>query len=249
MSHKLFAKGISSPRRRPLPPAEDAALTSTDPLALFRALEGSDRFHRDTPLGGIFHRGKISFREITATDSLHIVIDGNRISAHVDEISPLDVGDTGPVRYSLARVLAHNVAVARGDLMRRLRGTRGQQRCNMACEVVWVDDDEAVAEVTGDGCDDGSGSDRRSEHSLATETVQIPFSVVDEAVHLLDTETTPWSVQLEARVSGHLDESRLRAALGSARAAHPMARARKLPSRPYTRHDRWEIRPDVDLDP
>jgi len=245
---RLTARDGPRPGRRPLPPAEDRALTSTDPLALFRALEASDRFRRDTRLGGIFHTGKISFRELTPTDSLHIVIDGNRVSAHVDDISPLDFCDDGSVRYSLGRVLAHNLSVARGDLMRRLQGTAGRQRCNMACEVVWVDDDEAIAEVAGDCCDDASG-ERHRAHSLATETLQVPFSLVDEAVHLLDTEAAPWSVQLEARVSGRLDESRLRAALGTALAAHPMARARKLPSRPSTHQDRWEIRPDVDLDP
>jgi len=234
--------------RNPLPPAEDKALTSTDPLALFRALEQSDRFRRDTRLGGIFHTGKISFRELTPTDSLHIIIDGTRVSAHVDEISPLDFCEDGSVRYSLGRVLAHNLSVARADLIRRLQGTAGHQRCNMACEVVWVDDDEAIAQVTGDCCDDTSGS-HDGEHSLATDTVQVPFSLVDEAVHLLDTEAAPWSVQLEARVSGRLDESRLRAALATAMATHPMARARKLPSRPSMHQDRWEIRPDVDLDP
>ena len=237
--------------RHPLPPAEDKALTSTDPLALFRALEHSDRFRRDTRLGGIFHTGKISFRELTPTDSLHIVIDGSRVSAHVDEISPLDFCEDGTVRYSLGRVLAHNLSVARGDVLRRLKGTHGSQRCNMACEVVWVDDDEAIAEVTGDGCDDACGGDDgdTGAHSLATDTVQVPFSLVDEAVHLLDTEAAPWSVQLEARVAGRLDESRLRAAISTALAAHPMARARKLPSRPSMHHDRWEIRPEVDLDP
>ena len=256
MSAQLLAKGKLRSGRRPLPPAEDRALTSADPLALFRALERSDRFRRDTRLGGIFHTGKISFRELTPTDSLHIVIDGTRVSAHVDEISPLDFCEDGSVRYSLGRVLAHNVSVARGDLMRRLAGTHGAQRCNMACEVVWVDDDEAIAEVTGDCCDDPSGeghlspgSGMQPEHSPATDTLQVPFSLVDEAVHLLDTEAAPWSVQLEARVSGRLDEARLRAALGASLAAHPMARARKLPSRPSMHQDRWEIRPDVDLDP
>ena len=257
---RFAARGVG---RRPLPPAEDKALTSTDPLALFRALERSDRFRRDTRLGGIFHTGKISFRELTPTDSLHIVIDGSRVSAHVDEISPLDFCEDGTVRYSLGRVLAHNLSVARGDVLRRLQGTHGRQRCNMACEVVWVDDDEAIAEVVGESCDDPCGGGHATHdhathdhddhdhdaHDLATETVQVPFSLVDEAVHLLDTEAAPWSVQLEARVAGRLDEPRLRAAITTALAAHPMARARKMPSRPSLHHDRWEIRPDVDLDP
>lgn len=250
---RLTAREASDPAglgagRHPLPPAEDKALTSTDPLALFRALERSARFRRDTRLGGIFHSGKISFRELAPTDCLHIVIDGNRVSAHVDEISPLDFGQDASVRYSLGRVLVHNLSGARSELIRRLAGTSGAQRCHMACDVVWVDDDEAIAEVAGDCCDDASGDGHR-EHSVATETVQVPFSLVDEAVHLLDTEAAPWSLQLEARVSGRLDESRLRAALATAVAAHPMARARKLPSRPSMHQDHWEIRPDVDIDP
>ena len=78
---------------------------------------------------------------------------------------------------------------------------------------------------------------------------RVPFSVVDEAVHLLDTEAAPWSVQLEVRVAGHLDEGRLRAALASALEAHPMARARKAASRRTERRDVWEIPPGPDLDP
>ena len=129
-------------RHHSLPAADDRAITGSDPIALVRALEASDRFRRDTRLGGILHCGKISFREKTSTGSLHVIIDGNRISAHVDEISPLLVADDGSVRYSLTRVLAHNLAVARADLVRLLRGRFGRVRCNMACEAVWVDDDD-----------------------------------------------------------------------------------------------------------
>ena len=59
------------------------------PLDLVRALEANDRFRRDTGLGGIFHPGKISYREISPTNSLHIVIDRDLVSAHVARISPL----------------------------------------------------------------------------------------------------------------------------------------------------------------
>ncbi len=128
---------------------EHDALAGADPRALLRALEGSDRFHRDTPLGGIFHRGKISFREKTPTDSLHIVIHGDRISAHVDHVSPLRFRDDGTSCYSLARVLAHNLSGARADLRRFLGGVRGRQRCRMVCDVVWMDDDEALVETEG----------------------------------------------------------------------------------------------------
>jgi len=77
----------------------------------------------------------------------------------------------------------------------------------------------------------------------------IPFSVVDEAVHLLDTEAAPWSIQMEVRVTGTLDEARLRAALHRALEAHPMARVRKLASRPALQGNLWEIMPGADIDP
>ncbi len=77
----------------------------------------------------------------------------------------------------------------------------------------------------------------------------VPFSVVDEAVHLLDSEAAPWSIQLEVRVAGQLDEARLRDAFGRALTLHPMARARKAASRRTEHTDRWEIKPDVDVDP
>lgn len=76
-----------------------------------------------------------------------------------------------------------------------------------------------------------------------------PFNVVDEVVHLLDTEAAPWSVQLEARVTGSLDEPRLRAAVLAALTRHPMARARKAASRRRRHRDTWEIPSAPDLDP
>jgi NRPS condensation-like uncharacterized protein len=77
----------------------------------------------------------------------------------------------------------------------------------------------------------------------------LPFNVVDEAVRLLDSASEPWSIQLELRVSGRLDESRLRAALGQAMARHPMTRARQLPASWRARQYHWQIRPEPDLDP
>jgi len=78
---------------------------------------------------------------------------------------------------------------------------------------------------------------------------RIPFSAVDEAVHLLETEAAPWSIQMEVAVEGRLDEGRLRAAFGHALAAHPMARARKVASRPAEHTDQWEILPIPEHDP
>ncbi len=78
---------------------------------------------------------------------------------------------------------------------------------------------------------------------------RVPFSVIDEAVYLLDNQVEPWSVQLEVRVEGRLDEDRLRAALSDALAAHPMARARKATSRRRDKRFQWEITHVPDLDP
>jgi len=78
---------------------------------------------------------------------------------------------------------------------------------------------------------------------------RLPFTVIDQAVHLLDTPAEPWGIQLEAGLEGHLDEDRLRAAVRSAVGPHLMARARQLPARRTDRTWSWEIAPDLDLDP
>jgi hypothetical protein len=55
-------------------------------------------------------------------------------------------------------VLTHNLAGLRGDVSRRLRGLHGLQRCNLGCEMVWVDDDEAIAGLTATVGDDPSSA-------------------------------------------------------------------------------------------
>ncbi len=77
----------------------------------------------------------------------------------------------------------------------------------------------------------------------------VPFSLIDEAYHLLDIEAAPWSIQLETRVSGSLDEDRLRSALARALALHPMARARKVASPSTAHRDMWAFPPAPDIDP
>ena len=107
---------------------------------LITALEADPRFRRDSLLGGIFHPGRISFREIAPVDSLHIVIRGARVSVHVDDVSPLVIRRDGTSRYTWGRVVAHNLAVLLADLSRRVRGLSGRQRCNLRCEAVTVED-------------------------------------------------------------------------------------------------------------
>lgn len=121
----------------PTLPADD---DSAAPRDLIPALEANPSFKRDTFLGGIFHPGYISYRELSPVDSMHIVIRGDRVSAHVDDVSPLVVRADGTTRYAWGRVVAHNVAVLLADIARRARGLHGRQRCNLRCGVQVVED-------------------------------------------------------------------------------------------------------------
>lgn len=78
---------------------------------------------------------------------------------------------------------------------------------------------------------------------------RVPFSPIDEAVHLLDTPAEPWSIQLEVRVAGKIDEDRLRAAIPPALARHPMSRAKLLPARRTDKRWTWAITGAPELDP
>ncbi|MFN2609016.1 MAG: condensation domain-containing protein [Acidimicrobiales bacterium] len=80
-------------------------------------------------------------------------------------------------------------------------------------------------------------------------TDTVPFTVMDEAIHHLDTPSEPWSVEVEVAVAGRIDPARLRWALGQALARHPMTRARCLPARRTDRTYTWELTPVADLDP
>jgi len=109
--------------------------------SLFNDLDSTGQFHRDSPVGRIFHPGTVSFREISSNDSLHITVSpGNRVSVHVDRLSPLDVRPGHRCRYSLVRALGHNVVHAM-DTAVRFCGRRGARpRCHLDCEVTIVDD-------------------------------------------------------------------------------------------------------------
>lgn len=126
--------------RRPvqLEPPSDAS--SSEASALQRALEADDNFRRDGALGRIFHPGKVSFREISPTNSLHVIIDGSNVSAHVDEVSPLVCRPDGSGHYRWSRVVAHNVAGVAADVLRRVSGRHGDQRCHLECDVIATDD-------------------------------------------------------------------------------------------------------------
>lgn len=192
---RLFGRG-DTPAQRDAGPAtlqerlEDAGDDGTaraeadlpplrDPVALLAHLDVSGRFHRDGPAGRLYHRGMVSLRENRPADSLHLVIDDNRLAAHVDAVSPLTRPAQGTSGYSLRRAILHNVVGMSEDVLSLLRGRQGDHDCVLECE--WVA---------------GAAAQTRDEAGL------------------LDPRESAWSVQLDARVGGRLDEARLRTALG-----------------------------------
>lgn len=132
-------------------PSADAAVASHDPVGLIEFLETSERFHKDTGIGGIVHPGTISYRESVTHDSVHILISGNRVSAHVDRYSPLTITRTGTTRYSVTRALAHNLAHLGEELIRVVRRRRGEHRCVMDCQRIEVNAETVDAVLLGSG--------------------------------------------------------------------------------------------------
>ena len=152
--------------------------TIADPVAFFRRLASSGRFHRDSGFGRIYHPGSVSLRENSRTDSLHIVIHADHISAHVDRVSPLDARPDERSRYSVTRAALHNAVGAAQDVVRLLRGRKGDHRSHLDCEWVWDDHDPTL-----------------------------------DAGHLLNP--CSWSVHIEARVTGTLEDARMHKAFDS----------------------------------
>ena len=124
------------------------APTIANPVALLRRLDVSGRFHRDGPVGRMYHRGQVSLRENVPTDCLHIAIHGNHVDAHVDVVSPLIADPRGQSRYSPVRMIAHNLAGMAHDLVLILRGRQGDHSCRLDCEWVTGDDDSADVQLT-----------------------------------------------------------------------------------------------------
>ena len=151
----VLGRLASRRRREVLPPVEEGGEAAQ---TLVVALEASDRFRRDGRFGRIFHPGKVSYREVSPKNSLHVVIGDGRVSAHVDDISPLRCNPDGSAHYSWVPVLRHNVAGLLADLGRRLEGSHGSQRCNLECEAVWVDDEGISDLVRAAGSSPSSGT-------------------------------------------------------------------------------------------
>jgi NRPS condensation-like uncharacterized protein len=130
------ASGGADPAPTAPAPTDPASPTIDDPVAFLRYLDVSGRFHRDSRIGRVFHRGMVSLRENRATDSLHISVEGNRVTAHVDGVSPLAVESEGGSGYSVRRAAAHNLVGMAQDLVTLLRGRQGDHRSVLDCE--WV---------------------------------------------------------------------------------------------------------------
>ncbi len=216
-------------------------LTGSSP-ALFGNLAEDGRFRRDSWWGRVLHPRTVSYREARATDSLHLVVNGDKVSVHLDRFSPLAVQGSGTRRrYAPVRMVAHAVVDVAGEAVGLLRGHRHHPH-ELTCERVWVDDD---ADDDGSGADDGHGD---HDAPCDPEGECVPFNAADEAVHLLDSQAEPWSVHLEARLNGRVDDERLRSAVAAAVARHPLARARRAPFHWSDHQFQWQIDPTADAD-
>ena len=119
---------------------------AASPTPLFQRLDAGGRFHRDTAIGRVFHPGTLSYREISPTDSVHVAVSSdNRVTVHVDRVSPLIVRVGRRCRYSVTRALVHNLTHAAEALVRLVSHRRGAHNCHLDCEIVWVPDEEPDA--------------------------------------------------------------------------------------------------------
>lgn len=231
-----------------------SSATAGQTAGLFRDLEARGELRRDTVIGRIYHPGAVSYREAVPENALHVIVRGDHVLAHIDRVSPIESPKRGQARYSIWRTAVHNLAGMAEGTMRALGARRLKSRCEPACEWVEVDNDLITRVLhSDDNAELPAGALDRLRRALdeggAGGVRLVPFNVVDEIVHLLDQDADPWSVQLEARVDGRLDEERLRTAIGQALGRHPMARARKGASPRRRNRDYWEIPRDLDLDP
>ena len=127
--HRVAALELESPVAvdgAPVRRGSTHHFTAEDPGGLISELEDSGRFRRDTRLGALFHRGKVSLREVAPTHSLHITVGkGNHVSAHIDRYSPLSTNQPGQgAKYSLRRIAVHNLTGAAAELARFFPGRR-----------------------------------------------------------------------------------------------------------------------------
>lgn len=211
-----------------------------DPLGLVGALERTGRFCRDTVLGGLFHRDGLSVRENAPQESLHVTLSGTRLSAHIDRLSPLaDDHASWVARYSVPRAIAHGLAHLAGMIRRIGVGRPGSHRVELDCEL--------MAAATGDDRSPTADPARKSATSPGQR--RLPFTMVEEAIQILDAEAAPWAIQLEVDTAGRLDEARLRRAIRQGLLRHPLAHARRVPAHAAERTHEWELVGEVEVDP
>jgi hypothetical protein len=72
-----------------------------DPVALLRHLDAGGHCHRDSRVGRMYHTGMVSLREDVPTNSLHVSVDDNRMTAHVDEAEAV-ARPSNPVKVAVA---------------------------------------------------------------------------------------------------------------------------------------------------
>ena len=112
---------------------------------------------------------------------------------------------------------------------------------------------DALSGLVVDLLGDGREGDRPAARGngfldLPPERV-LPFNALDELCFHLNTDNFAWTIQLEVRAPGPIDERRLRTAVAAAAQRHPMARARLAHYRPTDRRYAWEIMPELPADP
>ena len=159
----------------PVLPSEPGETVSPDSFNGFlQDLVASGRFCRDTPAGGVLHRGAVSYREVSDGDSLHVcVLDETTVSVHVDHFSPVaGTRDDGCCRYSVWAVVAHLWVYLVSQARQLVRGARGQHRCELECELVEVPDGESAG-VTGSECECGPAHPPASTAERAACTASI----------------------------------------------------------------------------
>jgi NRPS condensation-like uncharacterized protein len=80
-----------------------------------------------------------------------------------------------------------------------------------------------------------------TNHSVNHRRQRFPMTIAEEMFFIFDPPSAPATVQFEFRVSGAIIETRLRDALASAIATHPLARARIVAPRFLLRPPLWEV--------
>lgn len=157
--------------------SEEPVVKAPEPV--FSDLDASGRFHRDTTVGRLFHPGTVSFREISPVDSLHITVSpDNRVSVHVDSVSPLDVRPGRRTRYSVVRAVGHNAVHVFEAAVRACTRRRADHRCHLDCEIVVVD--EGAQDVYEFSCK-AAGAEGCGWSTRATSQEELVANVADHA--------------------------------------------------------------------